>query len=338
MFGYVVRRVFAGIVMLIVMSLVVFVLFFASPVDPVDFSCGKNCSPAQKEQTRKSLGYDQPVLQQWTDFLSGIVNGRQFPADEKLREAAPELVVDCPRPCFGYSVVNAETVNDEIKDAFPITLSLALVAFVLWIIGGISLGTIAALTKGSFIDRGLVGASLVLYAFPTFFIGLLLLKFVSIKWGLWDKPVYQPIAEGGVTGWLYNLFLPGLTLAVVFMAAYVRMTRAFILEASTEDYIRTANAKGLPRRKVVGKHTMRAALTPLVTMAGLDFAGLMGGAIITETVFNFNGLGKLVVDANEAYDLPTIIGLVILAAAFVILANIIVDLLYAVIDPRVRLS
>lgn len=338
MFAYIVRRAFAGIIMLVVMSLVVFVLFFASPVDPAKFACGRNCSPAQMEQTRKALGYDDPVLQQWVNFLRGIVNGRQFPADDALREAAPQLVVDCPRPCFGYSIVNDKTVNEEIKAGFPITLSLAIVALTMWIIGGVSLGAIAALTKGSFIDRGLVGVSLILYAFPTFFIGLILLKFVSIKWQWWDKPEYQSIADGGLGGWLYNLILPGLTLAVVFMAAYVRMTRAFVLEAMSEDYVRTANAKGLAKRKVLTKHTMRAALTPLVTLAGLDFAGLLGGAIITETVFNYNGLGKLVVDANNTYDLPTIIGLVILAATFVIVANIIVDLLYAVIDPRVRLG
>jgi peptide/nickel transport system permease protein len=336
--AYVVRRMFAGVIMILVMSLVVFVLFFASPVDPAKFACGRNCSPAQMEQTRKALGYDEPTVQQWVNFLGGVVNGRQYPADPKLREAAPQLVVDCARPCFGYSIVNDQTVNAEIKEGFPITLSLAIVALVMWIIGGVSLGAIAALTKGSFIDRGLVGVSLVLYAFPTFFIGLILLKFVSIKWGWWDKPVYQSIADGGLGGWLYNLILPGLTLAVVFMAAYVRMTRAFVLEAMTEDYVRTANSKGLSRRQVLMKHTMRAALTPLVTMAGLDFAGLLGGAIITETVFNYNGLGKLVVDANNTYDLPTIMGLVILAATFVITANIIVDLLYAVIDPRVRLG
>jgi peptide/nickel transport system permease protein len=338
MYAFIIRRVLAGVVMLIAMSLVTFILFLNSPVHPEDFACGKNCSPAVKLQTKKALGYDKPSLVQWKNFLAGIVKGRDFPEDAALRKSAPQLVAHCAAPCFGYSFVNTATVNSEIKKAFPITLSLAIVALIMWLIGGVALGSIAALTKGSFLDRGLVGASLVLYAFPTFFIGLLLLKFISIKWGLWDKPQYVSIADGGPVNWLSNLFLPSLTLAVVFMAAYVRMTRAFVLEAMSEDYIRTANAKGLTRRKVLTKHTLRAALTPLVTMAGLDFAGLMGGAIITETVFNFNGLGKLVVDANRTYDLPTIMGLVILAAAFVIIANIVVDLLYAVIDPRVRLA
>lgn len=338
MFAFIVRRVLAGFIMLIVMSLVVFVLFFASPVDPVDFACGKNCSPAIKEQTRKALGYDKPVHEQWTSFMKGVVKGRDFPDDPELAKSAPQLVTHCNAPCFGYSYVNTRTVNEEVTRALPVTISLAVLALVLWLIGGVALGSIAALTKGSFLDRGLVGTALVFYAFPTFFIGLILLKFVSIKWGLWDKPTYIPIAEGGPGKWLYNLFLPSLTLALVYMAAYVRMTRAFVLEAMTEDYIRTAHSKGLSRRKVLTKHTLRAALTPLVTMAGLDFAGLLGGAIITEYVFNFNGLGKLTVDANREFDLPTLVGLVVLAATFVIVANIIVDLLYAVIDPRVRLS
>ncbi len=302
----------------------------------------RTAPPAIKEQTRKALGYDDPTLVQWKDFMGGIVKGRVYPPnDPELREAAPQLVTKCEAPCFGYSQLNLKTVNEEISEALPITASLAVFALILWLIGGVALGSIAALTKGgSFLDRGLVGISLVFYAFPTFFIGLLLLKFVSIKWGLWDTPVYTPIAEGGVGGkWLYNLFLPSLTLAVVFMAAYVRMTRAFVLEAMSEDYIRTAHSKGLSTGgRVLRKHTLRAALTPLVTMAGLDFAGLMGGAIITEFVFNFNGLGKLVVEANRTYDLPTIIGVVILAASFVIIMNIIVDVLYAVIDPRVRLG
>ena len=167
---------------------------------------------------------------------------------------------------------------------------------------------------------------------------MLLYKFVAIQWGWVDVPRYVTIEDGGVTGWLSCLLLPGITLAAFFMAAYVRMTRAYVLESLSEDYVRTAKAKGLPKRTITYKHALRAALTPIVTMAGLDFAGLMGGAIITESVFNYPGMGKLAVAANTDYDLPTLVGLVILLASFVIIANIIVDLLYAVIDPRVRLS
>jgi len=208
----------------------------------------------------------------------------------------------------------------------------------MWIIGGVGLGAIAAITKGSLADRGLVGISLIFYAFPTFFVGLFLLKFLAIKWGIFPVPNYTKISDGGVWEWGINLILPGLTLALFYMAGYVRMTRAFILESMGEDYLRTAKAKGLAPRKVLFKHTMRAALTPLVTMAGLDFAGLLGGAVITETVFNYNGLGKLAVDSVQVFDLPTIVGLVLLLGTFVIVANIVVDILYAFIDPRVRVG
>ena len=229
-------------------------------------------------------------------------------------------------------------MNAEIKEAFPVSLSLALAALVIWVSGGVIFGVIAAVRKGTIIDRGIVALSLIFYAFPAFFIGLFLLKFLAIKWEVVPIPEYTPIAEGGVGLWLQGLFLPALTLALLYMAGYVRMTRAFVLESMTEDYIRTARAKGLKRRPVLIKHSMRAALTPLVTLIGLDFAGLMGGAIITETVFNYNGLGKLAVEANQTYDLPTIVGLVLLLGTFVIIANIIVDVLYAVIDPRVRVG
>ena len=338
MIAYIIRRLVAGVLLIIVMSIVTFALFFASPVDPANFACGKNCSEAQKKVTAAALGYDDSFVVQWGKFAKGVFVGRDFPDDPKVKETAPETIARCDAPCLGYSRERTATVTSLIKQTMPVSLSIAVVAFAFWIIGGVLLGVVAALKRGTFIDRGLVGMSLVLYAFPTFFIGLLLYKFVAIKWGWTDIPRYTTIADGGITGWFSSLLLPAITLAVFFMAAYVRMTRAYVLESFSEDYIRTARAKGLPNRSVTYKHALRAALTPIVTMAGLDFAGLMGGAIITESVFNYPGMGKLAVAANNDFDLPTLVGLVLLLATFVIIANIIVDLLYAVIDPRVRLS
>jgi peptide/nickel transport system permease protein len=338
MLAFGVRRIVIGIVMLLAMSLVTFVLFFASPVDPAQFACGKNCSPALREQARKSLGYDQPVLVQWTSFVKGIAQGRDYPADEELRKAAPQNVTHCAAPCLGYSTYSSKTVNEMVSDALPITVSIALAAVILWVFFGVLIGVLAAVTKGTFVDRGIVGASLFAYAFPAFFIGTFLLRYVAIKWGLYPVPAYTSIADGGVGTWATNLLLPAITLALLYMASYVRMTRAFVLESLSEDYVRTARSKGLPGRTVLFKHGLRAALTPLVTMVGLDFAAVLGGAIITESIFNFNGLGKLAISANVNYDLPVLIGIVLVAGAFVITANIIVDILYAVIDPRVRVG
>jgi peptide/nickel transport system permease protein len=336
--AYIVRRLFAGVIMLIVMSLVTFFLFFAGPSHPERFLCGKNCSPALQLQTKKALGYDKPTIVQWLDFMKGTYKGRDYPDDPALRKTAPDTIAHCPAPCLGYSKLSSQNVTTMIGRAFPVSLSLAMMAFLMWISGGIIFGVIAAVKKGTIIDRGIVGVSLMFYAFPTFFVGLFLYKFIAIKWHIVGIPAYVSIADGGPFKWIEGLLLPGLTLALFFMAGYIRMTRAFVLESQGEDYVRTAVAKGLPARKVLFKHSMRAALTPLVTMAGLDFAGLMGGAIITESVFNYAGLGLLAATSARNYDLPVVVAIVLVLASFVIVANIVVDVLYAVIDPRVRVG
>lgn len=338
MIAYTIRRLLIGLLLILALTFFTYVLFFAVPSDPAKQACGKNCNEEQIEQTRIALGYDQPWITQWTDFLQGVVQGRQYPADAELRERNPNLVTDCEAPCMGFSFVNQKTVNDLIAGALPITASIALLALVMWVVGGVLFGILAAMTKGSFLDRGLVGLTLIAYAFPSFFIGKFLITYVSIKWGLVDYPAYQTIADGGVFGWLSALFLPALTLALLYLAGYVRITRSYVLESLSEDYIRTAKAKGAKGRVVISKHALRAALTPLVTMIGLDFAALMAGALITENVFNYAGLGVVAFQAYTADDLPTMVGLVILTGAFVIVANVVVDIMYAVIDPRVRLG
>jgi peptide/nickel transport system permease protein len=336
-FAYTIRRVISGTLLMVVMSMVTFVMFYASTDHPERYACGPKCTPAQLETTRKALGFDQPITVQWAKFAKGFVVGRDYPDDEELRKSAPELVTHCAPGCLGLSYTYGVTVNQLLKDKLPVTISLAIAAYVLWITGGVVFGVLAALNKGRLIDRSIVGLALLAFAFPTFFIGLLLLKFVAIRWQIVKLPVYTPITENPWL-WATGLILPAITLALVYMAGYVRMTRAFVLETMTEDYIRTARAKGLTKRMVVGKHTLRATLTPLVTLSGLDLAGLLGGAIITEQVFNFNGVGKMSVNAIQRHDLALVVGIVLLVAAIVIVANIIVDLLYAVIDPRVRLG
>ena len=337
MFFYVLRRLVSVAIMLVVISIATFLLFFAAPADPARLTCGKNCTPAIVEANRKMLGFNKPLYAQYGDFVGGFFHERKYPDDPQLQAASPDIVSVCPAPCLGYSVSAQRNVRDILSDGLPISASIALAAFVLWIVVGVLGGIVAALNRGRWPDRLIVGTALVGYSLPTFFIGLLLLTFVAIKWQWVPIPAYTSFADSPLL-WAQGLVLPAITLAAIFAASYMRLTRAYMLETMSEDYIRTARAKGVRELTVIRRHGLRAALTPIVTAAGLDLGGLLGGAVITENVFNFQGLGYLAVRAITETDLPVTVGIVILASAFVVVANLVVDLLYGVIDPRVRLS
>jgi peptide/nickel transport system permease protein len=335
MFWYTIRRLIGAVGLLFVMSVVVFLLFYATPTDPARLTCGKNCTPTGIEANRKYLGLDQSITQQYLNFVGGLFHDRKFPADEELQKARPDLVITCEAPCLGYTSYHNEEVWTYLKPKVPVTMSIVIVGFIMWLVSGVLLGIVAALFRGRSLDRLLVSGSLIFYSFPTFFVSLLLLQLIVYQFGWMQTPVYTPISAS-VGDWLYNLFLPSATLALVFAAAYIRLTRAYMLETMGEDYLRTARAKGVRERKVVFKHTLRAALTPIVTIAGLDFGLLLAGAPITETVFSFQGLGYATVQSVTIFDLPVTVVIVLLGACFVIVANLAVDLLYGVIDPRVR--
>jgi peptide/nickel transport system permease protein len=335
MFFYTIRRLIGAVIMLIVMSMATFLLFYATPTDPARLTCGKNCTPAGIEQNRKYLGMDKPLQVQYLNFMGGLVHERTFPADKDFQKARPDLLIHCPAPCLGYSPLRVQTVWSYLKPRLPVTVFLSLGAFILWIVGGVLLGVVAALNRGKWLDRGIVSVALVGYSFPTFFISLLLLQVLCFQLRWVSVPTYvSPSQDFG--SFLTNLFLPCLTLALVYAAAYIRITRTYMLETMGEDYLRTARAKGVKNRSVIFKHTLRAALTPILTLSGLDLGALLAGAPITETVFNYDGIGKAAVLAAVSFDLPTTVVIVLIAAAFVIIANLIVDLLYAVVDPRVR--
>ena len=343
MLAFIIRRILVGVAMVVVMIFVVFSLFFANG-NPAINQCGKYCTPEKLDQITGLLGYDKSIPEQFTAFTGGLVVGRDFPVNDEYRQALIDngyenRIIHCDAPCLGYSQSDQKTVNQLLVKAAGPTLSLAIVSFLIWIVFGVLIGVIAAVNKGRWLDRIVVGATLVVYALPVFVIGTFLLQYVSIKWQLYPYPRFEPLKEpADILPWLTGILLPALTLALFFMAAYVRYTRAFVLESMTEDYIRTARSKGLPERVVLFKHGLRSALTPLVTLAGLDFASLLAGAIITESVFNYQGMGALAVKANNNHDLPVLIGLVIVGATAVIVMNIIVDILYAYIDPRVRVT
>ncbi len=337
MFWFTLRRLVSVVAMVFLITATTFALFYASPIDPARYTCGKNCTPTILEGNRKALGYDKPVLVQYSNFIGGLFVGRDFPDNDELKAQHPEQIVHCPAPCLGYSPSQHRTINEMVGEAWPISLSIALGAFILWMIVGVGGGIVAALNKGKWQDRTIVGSALVGFSLPTFFVGLVLLTFPAIKWGLVPIPNYVPFGTSPVK-WAQNLILPWVTLAFFFAASYVRLTRAYMIETMSEDYIRTANAKGVAKWAVIFRHGLRAVLTPIVTAAGLDLGGLLGGAIITESVFSMHGLGYLAVHSVTTMDLPTIVALVMIVSTFIVLANMVVDIAYGFIDPRVKLS
>ena len=327
--SYIVRRVVAMLLVLIALSIVVFLLFAALPTNPAALTCGKQCTPQVIKQNEIRLGYDKPIYVQYGKFVKGVFVGRTYGSGTQT--------FDCPAPCLGYSFFRGQNVTDLITSRAPVTAVMAVGAFVLWMVGGILVGVIAALRRGRWQDRVSMALALVGYSFPSFFIGLVLLYFVIFKFKLMAYPAYAPLSvDPGA--YLRSFILPCITLAVLYAALYARLTRNQMLDTLGEDFIRTARAKGLSERMVIGKHGMRAGLTPIVTAAGLDLSGLLGGAIITETVFGLPGLGKLTLDAALQSDLPLMTATVLVVASFIVVANLVVDLLYAVIDPRVRLG
>jgi peptide/nickel transport system permease protein len=327
--AYVIRRVLTGMLILVLLSMFTFLLFNALPADPAALTCGKSCNPQVIEANRERLGLDLPLYQQYIEFVKGIFFGRTY--------GSGTATFECEAPCLGYSFRRGEEVTPLILSVLPVTIFLAIGAFILWIVPGVLLGIYAALRRGGWQERVTMGGALVGYSFPSFFIGLLLLFFIVIRWQLLPYPSYVPPTENPVQ-FFQTMILPWVTLALVFAAFYIRLTRNQMLETLGEDYIRTARAKGLPEKTVIGKHGLRAGLTPIVTAAGLDLAGLLGGAIIIESVFTLPGLGRLAITSVLDADLPVITATVLVAGFFIVVANIVVDLLYAVIDPRVRLA
>jgi peptide/nickel transport system permease protein len=335
MLTYMIRRLISAVFLLFIVSAVTFAIFFlvpriggASADDLASRYVGKSAGPEQIHQAAVRLGFTDPIWVQYGRFAKGLVAGADYSTGASTDH--------CPAPCLGYSFITQNPVLPDLMDRLPVTLSLAAGAAVLWLFGGVLTGVVSALRRGSALDRSLMGVALAGVSLPIFFTGLLSLTIFSYKLG-WTAPggSYTPLQENPIQ-WAYDLLLPWITLSFLYAAAYARLTRAGMLETMNEDYIRTARAKGLRENEVVVRHGLRAALTPIVTIFGLDLGLLLGGAILTETTFSLNGIGKYAVDAITNNDLPKVLGVVILGAVFIIMANVVVDLLYAVIDPRVR--
>ncbi|MEV6183667.1 ABC transporter permease, partial [Streptomyces sp. NPDC052015] len=242
----------------------------------------------------------------------------------------------CDAPCFGYSFKTHVAVWPQLTSRLPVTISLAAGAAVLWLLSGVAVGVISALKPRSFFDRTFMGVALAGVSLPMFFTGNLALLLFTYQWPIFGR-TYVPFTENPAQ-WANTLFPAWCSLALLYSAIYARLTRSGMMETMNEDFIRTARAKGLRERNVVVRHGLRAALTPIITVFGMDLGLLLGGALITESVFSLHGVGEYAVKAIQDNDLPPILGVTLLAAFFVVIANLLVDLLYAAADPRVRLS
>lgn len=335
MITFIIRRLLAAVVLVLIVTLAVFAIFFVVPrlsgqsTEQIALRyVGRGATPAAVRETAERLHLNEPVYEQYGRFLKGIVAGADY-------SYGPETA-KCPAPCLGYSYRTSQPVLELLKSRAPVTFSLAIGASLLWLVSGVAIGVLSALRRGSVFDRAAMATALAGVSLPIYFTGLVSLSLFAYKLRIWPNGVnYVPFTHDPLA-WAGNLVLPWVTLAFLYAALYARLTRAGMLETMNEDYIRTARAKGLSEGSVVVKHAMRASLTPILTIFGLDVGLLLGGAVLTETTFSLNGLGKLTVDSATGSDLPVILGVVMVLALFVILANLVVDVLYAAIDPRVR--
>ncbi|KMS77043.1 ABC transporter permease [Streptomyces leeuwenhoekii] len=326
MFRFLVRRILGAAVILLIISALVFVLFYAAPRDPARIACGKVCTPETLELVRKNLGIADPLPVQYWEWLKGLFVGRDYTSFGR-----------CDAPCLGYSFQNREPVLDTILDRFPTTLSLAVGSSVVYLIFGIGTGMLAAVKQGKALDKIASSASLIASSMQIYVVGVLATYLLVDQWHLLDRANYTPFTDNPAK-WAQGLLVPWLVLSLIWTANYTRMTRSQMVEALSEDYVRTARAKGLSRRTVFFRFAWRGAMGPIITIFGLDLGMLLGGAIITESTFSLQGLGMLSVKAVSTNDLPMLLGVVLVAAGAIVVFNIIVDAVYALIDPRVRLA
>lgn len=326
---FVINRLLGMVIVLFLVCLFTFVVFFVLSPDPAVQVCGKNCTPERIDQIRTNLGLDLPFWTQFWTFLSGLFVGRTYGTGANL--------IECAAPCLGYSFQTSQSVTDMIIQRLPVSATVAIGAAVLWLAAGLVGGVISAVREGKFADRFIAGLTLTGMSIPNYVLALVL-QFVFVVTLTW-LPFPQAVGFSENPGqWFLNFLLPWVVLAIGYAAVYTRLTRANVIDTLQENYVRTARAKGLRPALVWRRHALRPALTPIVTIFGMDVAGLLGGALITETVFGLNGVGKLAADSITKNDQPVIMGVTLLAAFFVVVGNMVVDMLYTAIDPRVRVG
>ncbi|MEU8925716.1 ABC transporter permease [Kitasatospora sp. NPDC048545] len=324
---YLLRRLAVTAAILVVICAATFAIFYLMPADPAQGACGKACSPERLATIRATLGLDRSPFGQFGDYLGGILSGRTY--------GSGATAVQCPFPCLGFSFQTNQPVWEMLTSRLPVSISIAVGAAALWLFVGVTAGVVSALRRGSLWDRAAMTAALGGVSLPIYFTALVLQYLLVVQLNVLPYPTAVRLTEDPI-GWTQSMVMPWITLAMLYAGVYARVTRSEMLESLGRNYVRTARAKGLSEVTVVRRHALRPALMPIVTIFGMDLGALLGGALITESVFGLPGVGKLAADAIASADQPVILGVTLFAASFVVLANLAVDLGYAALDPRVR--
>jgi len=312
---FVVRRVIAMAAVLFTISVITFAIFDVFPNgDPALRMAGRNATPQQLETIRRQWGFDKPIPVQYAKTMELVFTG--------------ELV--------SYS--NQTNVIDEIVQGFPRTLSLAIGAAIMWMFFAVMLGLFTAVKAGRFADRFLTVIALIGISMPVFWVGALMNYYLGFKWGIFPNGGYVEFTESP-TGWFTHLLLPWTALSILFIGVYSRILRSNLLDTMSEDYVRTARAKGISERQILLRHVLRNSMIPIVTLWGLDFGAVLGGgAILTETVFGLQGVGQYAAESIGLLDVPPVLAITMFGAFFIVVLNTVVDVVYAALDPRIRLT
>ncbi|WP_327177854.1 ABC transporter permease [Streptomyces sp. NBC_01335] len=326
---FLLRRLGGAVLVLFALSVLVYAVFYVAPGDVAQIACGPRCSPAQVAQVTAQLRLDDPVYVQYAHFVQSLFTGHDYSTGTGTEH--------CPAPCLGRSYRDDEQVTRLILSKLPATASLAAGAFVLWILVGVGTGLLSVWRRGRATERILTGVTLAGMATPVFVLGLMLIIVCCSTLQILPFPVYVPLTDDPEQ-WFWNLLLPWVSLALVSAAPYARMTRAAMLETLAEDHVRTFRAYGVSERRIVVRHALRGALAPVIALGAVDIGTMFGGAVLTESLFNIPGVGRELVDAVQTVDLPVVVGLVLVTGFFVVLANVVADILHAAADRRVVLS
>lgn len=329
MTGFLLRRLIGAVVTLLAISVIIYVVFYAAPGNVAQITCGPRCSPAQVQQVAEQLRLDDPLYVRYWDFLQGIFVGQDYSTGTAMEH--------CDAPCLGLSYQSDRQVTELILAKLPVTASLALGAMVMWLILGVGTGVLSAWRRGRVSERVLTAVTLAGTATPVFVIGLLLMIVVCGQLQWLPFPQYVAFADDP-TQWAWNLLLPWLSLALIEAAKYARLTRSSMLETLADDHVRTFRAYGVGERSIIGRHALRGALAPVIALTANDFGSMFGGAVLSETLFGLPGIGRELVHAVKVVDLPVVVGMVMVTGFFVVLANAVADVLYAVADRRVVLA